>query len=71
MSFLPGDLINAHQSRGRKRIKLLLCQFFQHGFVDAVYRFETFEFSKIWLGFHFLPDFSKNRDLVEDFTDAC
>jgi transposase len=30
--------------------------------------YESFEFSKIWLGFHFLPDFSKNRDLVEDIT---
>jgi predicted nucleic acid-binding Zn finger protein len=34
-------------------------------------RFERFEFSKIWLGFHFLPDFSKNRDAVEDITGRC
>lgn len=27
---------------------------------------EAFECSKIWLRFHFLPDFSKNQDLVED-----
>ena len=32
---------------------------------------ERFEFSKIWLGFHFLPDFSKNRDLVEDIIGRC
>jgi hypothetical protein len=32
---------------------------------------ETFEFSKIWLGFHFLPDFLKNQDLVEDITGRC
>ena len=36
MSLLPGDLINAHQSRGHRRIELLLCQFFQHAFVDAI-----------------------------------
>jgi hypothetical protein len=33
--------------------------------------FERFEFSKIWLGFHFLPGFSKNQDLVEDITGRC
>ena len=32
---------------------------------------ERFEFSKIWLGFHFLPDFLKNQDLVEDITGRC
>jgi hypothetical protein len=34
-------------------------------------RIETFEFSKIWSGLHFLPDFSKNQDLIEDISDAC
>lgn len=34
-------------------------------------RYERFEFSKIWLGFHYLPDFSQNRDLVEDITGKC
>jgi hypothetical protein len=29
---------------------------------------ERFEFSKIWLGFHFMPDFLKNRDWVENIT---
>ena len=32
---------------------------------------ETFEFSKIWLSFHFMPDFSKNQDLVGDITSRC
>jgi hypothetical protein len=30
--------------------------------------YERFEFSKIWLGFHFMPDFLKNRDWVENIT---
>jgi hypothetical protein len=37
----------------------------------AVLSLERFEFSKIWLGFHFLPDFLKNQDLVEDITGRC
>ena len=32
---------------------------------------DRFEFSKIWLGFHFLPDFLKNRDSLEDINGRC
>ena len=37
--------------------------------IDIDRESERFEFSNIWLGFHFLPDFLKNQDSLEDITD--
>jgi len=78
----PDDFLRAVQPYREDVVVAVECMFVWYWLADLCTQeaipfvlghalYETFEFSKIWLGSHFLPDFSKNRDLVEDITSRC